>query len=158
MAGFGTVSWASLIPLLILAAKIILVIAIIGIIVAVIWKFRDAIKEGMIATWDWLTEKISFFITKAKEAIDVIKKFLGFGGGTVDATVNATTNANTGGIAPQGAVLGGIETATKNNPELMTQTNNARVDINVRAPQSTTVVGESQGGFLNINRGLAGAF
>lgn len=159
MAGFGITSWAALIPLLILAAKIILVIAIIGIIVAVIWKFRDAIKEGLIATWDWLTEKISFFITKAKEAIDVIKKFLGFGGGTVDATVNATTNANTAGnFAPQGAALGGIETATKNNPELMTQTNNARVDINVRAPQSTTVVGESQGGFLNINRGLAGAF
>jgi TP901 family phage tail tape measure protein len=143
----------------IVSIKFIIIAAIIIGLVVLIWKFRDAIKEGMIATWDWLTEKISFFITKAKEAIDVIKKFLGFGGSSVDATVSATTNANAaGGFAPQGAALGGIETATKNNPELMTQTNNARVDINVRAPQSTTVVGESQGGFLNINRGLAGAF
>lgn len=52
----------------------------------------------------------------------------------------------------------GLEANSKVSQEFHQRTNNARVDVNVRAPQNTTVTSESQNGFLSINRGLSGAF
>lgn len=157
MAGFGTVSWVALLPLIILIAKIVLIGAVIGGLVYLIWKFRQAIMDGIVYAWEAVIETITFAISKLGEAYNAVKKFLGFGNPEVNATVNQTKSLERP-FTPQGASVGGLEMQSKMNPEFSTQTNNARVDINVRAPQSTTIVGESAGDFLSINRGLVGAF
>jgi hypothetical protein len=51
-----------------------------------------------------------------------------------------------------------VEMNAKSNSEFATQTNNARVDVFVRAPESTRVVAEGENGVLALNRGLMGAF
>lgn len=148
--------WAVVAPFLILMAKFILIGAVIAALVYVVWKFRDAIVNGLVAAWDWVIEKI-------KQAMELMKKVTAFmsqgvmkftplGGAAFLA--NKALNA----ISPGGDATGANAQQASANSEFMTQTNNARVDINVNAPQSTRVVGESQGGFLNINRGMAGAF
>lgn len=142
---FGTIS----LPVILIGAAIIALIAI-------IWKFRDAIWNGIIAGWEAATNVLDAFMGKAAKALDMLKEFLGFGGRNVEIGARAAFSAN--GLVPQGAPVGGLETQAQANPEFQVQTNNARVDINVRAPQSTSVVSESEGGFLSINRGLVGAF
>lgn len=155
MAGFKIVLSGIAVVTGLLTLKFIIIAAVILGLVYLIWKFRDAIANGLLAAWDWVTDKISMFIEKTKGAIDVIKTFLGFTGKSVDLNMNSES---TNKIAPQGAPLGGLEAQSRANPEFSSQTNNARVDINVRAPQSTMIKSESEGGFLSINRGLAGAF
>lgn len=121
-------------------------------LVAVIWIFRDAIVKGVVAAWDWVIERVQKAMALIKQAGALFAQYnpvaLGAKAGT------AIANMITGPSAP---ALPTPETAAGNS-DFVTQTNNARVDINVRAPQSTSIVGESQGGFMSINRGLAGAF
>jgi len=123
--------------------------AIIGLI-ATIWIFRDAIKNGIVAAWDWVLEKIDLVIGKMASVGNALKGFFGFGGGDVKIAAKP--------MAPAAAPLGGLESSTKMNSEFFTQTNNARVDVMVRAPENTKIRSESQNGVLNIQRGLAGAF
>lgn len=123
--------------------------AIIGLI-ATIWIFRDAIKNGIVAAWDWVLEKIDLVIGKMASVGNALKGFFGFGGGDVKIAAKP--------MAPAAAPLGGLESSTKMNSEFFTQTNNARVDVTVRAPENTKIRSESQNGVLNIQRGLAGAF
>lgn len=137
-------------PMLAIGAAIVALIAI-------IWVFRDAIWSGIVWAWDAATGAVGKFIDKTSEAISALKEFLGFGGQKIEVGAGVQALSG-GGLLPQGAALGGLETQASMNPEFQVQTNNARVDINVRAPQSTSVVSESQGGFLSINRGLVGAF
>jgi TP901 family phage tail tape measure protein len=122
--------------------------AIIG-LVATIWIFRDAIKNGIVAAWDWVLEKIDLVIAKMASVGGAIKNFFGFGG---DSEIAVKP------MAPNAAPLGGLETSSKMNSEFFTQTNNARVDVMVRAPENTKIKSESQNGALNIQRGIAGAF
>jgi TP901 family phage tail tape measure protein len=162
LAGIGTaVGWlvsgfGILLTVLKFVAGIFVAIAalpgwvIVGIValIAAIWIFRDAIKNGIVAAWDWVIEKIDYVIKKMSSVGGFLKSFLG--GGDV--------NVNTKSIAPAAAPLGGLESSAKMNSEFFTQTNNARVDVMVRAPENTKIKSESQNGALNIQRGLAGAF
>jgi TP901 family phage tail tape measure protein len=151
-------AWAAIAPFLVAAAPFILIgAAIIG-LVAIIWIFRDAIIKGIVFAFDWALEKLYAFWDVLKSIGKDMASVFGFGDKNIN--VNAKTNPLPNGQAlmPQGAAVGGLEVQSKSNPEFSTQTNNARVDINVRAPQSTSVKSESQGGFLSINRGMAGAF
>jgi TP901 family phage tail tape measure protein len=145
------VSWAALLPYIAIGA------AIVGLI-AVIWIFRDAIMKGIVAAWDWVIEKIQMVLGLMKKAADFLAnnpftKFTGIGLAARGAGKLLDL------VSPAGKDTGAAPAqAASANSDFITQTNNARVDINVNAPQSTRVIGESQGGFLNINRGMAGAF
>lgn len=154
----GTSLWAALAPVLLLMAKFILIIAVIAAVVAVVWYFRDAIMNGLVVAWDWVIKKIEQAIGLIKKFGDFMSsgmmKFTPLGGaiwagkkiaGALSGPSGPETNA-----APQAA-----DAATS---QFATQTNNARVDINVRAPQSTMISSESQNGMMSINRGMAGAF
>lgn len=59
--------------------------------------------------------------------------------------------------APTGAQNIQSESA-KTNSEFMTRTNNARVDVFVKAPEGTKVIGQGENGSLGLNTGMAGAF
>lgn len=128
----------------------ILLVAGIASAIAAIWIFRDAIKTGILDAWDWVLEKIDLVIGKMASVGGAIKGIFGFGGEGENASVKP--------MAPSAAPLGGLEASTKMNSEFFTQTNNARVDVMVRAPENTKIKSESQNGVLNIQRGLAGAF
>lgn len=138
MGAFGIASFAALIPILLVIAKFVLIGVIIGGLIALIWKFRDAIMEGIVKTWNGLKDMLS-------------------GGGNITLTNDANAAMNRP-LVPAGSPIGGVEARDRMNPEWVSRTNNARVDINVRAPKSTSVVAESEGGFLGIERGMAGAF
>ncbi len=144
------VQWAALLPYIAIGA------AIVGLI-AIIWIFRDAIVKGLVDAWDWVIEKVQAVIGLLKKVTAFmsqgILKFTPLGGAAFVA--NKALNL----ISPSGPETGAAPAqAASANQDFITQTNNARVDINVNAPQSTRVIGESQGGILNINRGMAGAF
>ena len=156
MVAMGVSGGIALAPLLLLIAKFVIIGGLIAGLVALIWKFRDAIMEGLGKAWDWVLEKIDAVMSKLGPMKDFFKKI--FGRDETEVKVKASGQAQGAAIAPQGAPLGGLETTEKVNREFIKQTNNARVDINVRAPKSTSIVGESEGGVLNINRGFAGAF
>lgn len=157
MAGFSTVSWAAALPIMLMIAKFVIIGALVIGLIALVWKFRDAIWFGIVTSLTYVWE----LLKKLGPMFDVvggaIKGF--FGGGETQMGAQGPSGTEAGAsFIPQGAPVGGLEAAKTVNPEFMSRTNNARVDINVRAPQSTSVISESQGGFLNINRGLAGAF
>lgn len=157
MAGFGTVTWAATLPILLIIAKFILIGALIAGLIYLIWKFRDAIWKGLVVVFQVLMNPLGSLLKGLGLLTDKVKEFLGFGGANAEMTATQNQNLNTN-FQPGGAPITGIEQATKFNPEFMSQTNNARVDINVRAPESTKIVGESENGMLSINRGMAGAF
>jgi TP901 family phage tail tape measure protein len=46
----------------------------------------------------------------------------------------------------------------QNNSEFLTRTNNARVDVFVKAPEGTKVIGQGENGAMSLNTGMAGAF
>lgn len=124
-----------------------LIIAGIVAIVAAIVIFRNEIVDGLVSAWNLVIEKIDYVVNK----LSSVKGFLNsFFGGDVNINANA--------LAPAAAPLGGLESATKANSEFFTQTNNARVDVMVRAPENTRIKSESQNGVLSIQRGLVGAF
>ncbi len=133
-------------------------IAAVAALVAGIYIFRDSIMKGAGVALDWITDKLTRFSAMVTGVIGSLKTMFGFGGQTLNVGANGPQSANGPSLVPQGTPLGGAAVQSQMNPEFSTQTNNARVDINVRAPESTRVVGESQGGFMSINRGLAGAF
>lgn len=138
----------------------LIVAAVVGLI-ALLYVFRDSIFNALTPAFDWLSKKFSFFIDTVGALGSSLKRFLGFGGSNAEPGQAATGGAiapQGAALSPQGAPLGGLETNARANSEFITQTNNARIDVNVRAPQSTTIRTESKGGFLNVNRGLAGAF
>lgn len=152
------VQWSAYIPMALIALKFIVIAAIIGALIYVIWKFRDAIWGGIVMAFDWVIEKATMVMDKLGGMIDVVKEFLGLSGGSVDIAAKTSTSQENR-LLPQGQALGGADAESKMNPQFSTQTNNARVDINVRAPQSTSIQSESDGGgMLSINRGLVGAF
>lgn len=154
MIGFKFVTWAALAPVLLILAKFILIGALIGGLIFLIYKFRSAIMDGLVIALDFVVSKVDMLIEKLGGASGVLRKFLGLGAGGVEVKA-AVKSAD---VIPQGKSIGGLETTEKLNREFNTQTNNARVDINVRAPESTKIVSESKGGVLSINRGMAGAF
>jgi len=156
MAGFGITTWAATLPLIILIAKIALITSAIVGFIALIWVYRDAIKKGFVSALDYVIERFNIFIEMVSNAVATVKEFFGLGSKNLEVGANA--NFGPQPLLPQGQPIGGLEAKQIVNPEFAMQTNNARVDINVRAPQSTSVVSEQQGSFLNINRGLAGAF
>lgn len=146
----GTVQWAALLPYIAIGAAIIALIAI-------IWIFRDAIVKGLVAAWDWVIEKVQKVIGLLKQVTAFmsqgILKFTPLGGAAFVA--NKALNL----ISPSGPETGAAPAqAASSNPDFVTQTNNARVVLDVKAPPSTRISGESEGGFLQINRGMAGAF
>lgn len=156
----GTSLWAALAPVLIIMAKFILIIAIIAAVIAVIWIFRDAIKNGLVAAWDWVIEKIY-------KVIDLMKQVTGFLSqgilkytpmGALAYGANKALNMIPGQAASGEATNAAPVAADAAVSQFATQTNNAKVDINVRAPQSTMISSEQGGSFLNINRGMAGVF
>jgi len=59
--------------------------------------------------------------------------------------------------APTGAEAAQRQSAQVNS-EFMTRTNNARVDVFVKAPEGTKVIGQGENGSLGLNTGVAGAF
>lgn len=124
---------------------LIAVIAAAGI---AIYIFRDQIISGLGGAFDWVMEKVNAVMGKLSSVGGFFKNL--FGGGDV--------NVNAKSIAPAAAPLGGLESSAKMNSEFFTQTNNARVDVMVRAPENTKIKSESQNGALNIQRGLVGAF
>ncbi len=138
-----------------LSLPVIGVIAAVTALVAVVVYFRKEIMEGLGAAWDFVSGKAMDFLTKTKEAISGVKSLLGIETPSPEATAQGVF---AGPLAPQGEPTGAANIGTKINQEFVSRTNNARVDINVRAPLSTSVVGESENGMLNINRGLVGAF
>jgi TP901 family phage tail tape measure protein len=159
MAAFGVTSWAALAPILLIMAKFILIGALIAGLIYIVWKFRDAIIDGVVWALEKLWSMLKIIQPQFAAMEWVWNKFTGAGPQAAEG-VGATPAgaALSSNLSPQGAPLGGLETQQQANPEFSQQTNNARVDINVRAPQSTTIQSEQQGGFLSINRGMAGAF
>lgn len=62
---------------------------------------------------------------------------------------------------PAGAPAGAQQAQQKSaetNSEFLTRTNNARVDVFVKAPKGTKVIGQSENGAMGLNTGVAGAF
>lgn len=157
-AGFGATLWIALAPLLIILLKVALVIAAITLLGYVLYKVGKAFYDngfigGLKEIWNWLVKIISMI-----PGLGLIGKMIP----TFD-TKDTSPNAEGGGVlssavAPQGNPLGGLDLQAEANRDFVTQTNHARVDVNVRAPESTKVVGESEGGVLSINRGMAGVF
>lgn len=159
MAGFGITSWAALAPILILIAKFILIGALIVGLIALIWKFRDAIINGLVSAFEWVAEKLQAVMGFFGDMTEKFKKFLGFGGNLEQqAKIQTIAQPGGGAIAPNATPIGGQAATEIINRDFLMQTNNARVDINVRAPENTFIRGESENGVMTINRGLAGAF
>lgn len=131
------------------------IIAAIVAAVAAIWIWRDAIWKGIVWAWEKVLDILGAVVDKTAGAMKALGRL--FGMGNTEVNVNAS-GAPAGGLTPQGAAIGGADVAAKANQEFFTRTNNAHVRVDVRAPQSTMVRGESQGGVLTINRGLVGAF
>lgn len=156
VAGFSAVFAPIGVFLAGLSAPVWLAVAAVTGLVAVLWIFRDAIMEGLGKAWDFVTDKVKGFMELTGRAINGVKNLLGIETPAPSAPGNALVFA--GGLTPQGAPAGAEAIQNQVNMEFLSRTNNARVDINVRAPQSTTIVSESEGGFVNINRGLVGAF
>lgn len=64
-------------------------------------------------------------------------------------------------IAPSGAEVGATRAIqnTITNEQFKTQTNNARVDVFVKAPEGTKVIGQGENGSMNLfDLGMGGAF
>lgn len=158
----AAVEWAAYIPVLLTIGLYVAIGAAIIALVAIIWHFRAAIMDGIVVAFDYWAQKVTYVIDLMKGALGIVGKFIGLGGGKkIDIgieTGNGVIQPGGGALSPQGTALGGAQVASSMSTDSQILTNNARVDINVRAPQSTTVVAEGGGGFMNINRGLAGAF
>lgn len=93
-----------------------------------------------------------WLLDRSKRTAETLRKFS-------DCAMAYGANKALNLIAPDGPETGAAPTqAASANSDFVSQTNNARVDINVNAPPSTKVVGESNGNFMSINRGMAGAF
>lgn len=149
-AGLNLVQYAALLPYILIGAAIIALIAI-------IWIFRDAIVKGLVTAWDWVVEKVLY-------VWELLKKFMVF---AKDAFLDFTPLGLLikGGMklaeamsGPDGKETGAAGNVASANVEFQTQTNNSRVDINVRAPKETSIQGGSDGGNFNINRGPAGVW
>lgn len=156
----AAVEWAAYIPVLLTVGLYVAIGVAIIALVAIIWHFRDAIMGGIVKAFDFVIEKVQYVIDLFKHAGGALAKFMGFGGNKLDIgveTPNGVLQPGGAGLAPQGADLGGAQASSQMNGDFSTMTNNARVDINVRAPQSTTVVAEGGNDFMSINRGLVGA-
>lgn len=61
------------------------------------------------------------------------------------------------GGPPAGAERAQRQSA-ETNREFLTRTNNARVDVMVKAPEGTKVIGQGENGSMRLNTGMAGAF
>lgn len=160
MAGFGITSLAALAPILLtIGAYALIAAAVVGLI-ALMWHFRDSIIQAVLWPFKQVLGVIEFVIDKVTKLGGAIAGLAGFGSKKLDLGIETPqgTIEQPGSLGPQGAALGGTQAAANMNNEFQTRTNNAHVDIHVRAPTNTTIVGESDGGFLNINRGMAGAF
>lgn len=147
------------IPFIILIAKILLITAAVVGLIALIWTFRDAIMNGLVFAFDWVIAKVDTLIEK----FTGIKNALGGLTGSTDRNIKREDNGvrlSPGGgvLMPQGAPTGALDSQAQFNTDFFTQTNNARVQVDVRAPESTVVKGESKNGVLTLNRGLAGVF
>lgn len=157
-AGFTAVEWAAYAPLLLTIGAYALIAAGIIALIVIIYKFRVAIYEGIVTAFTYWEEKIISVFTWMQHLLGAVGKFFGLGGKKLDIGIETPDGQTKDLLAPSGPDLGGAKAASSMNPDFSVQTNNARVDINVNAPQSTRVTSESEGNFTSINRGLAGAF
>lgn len=157
LAVFGLTLKGILIAVAIATAKFIIIGAIIIALVYGVYRLGKYLWD-LVGGWKGITEWAGKAWDKMAGAYESVKKFLGLSGSEVD--VNANTNLAPGGrsLMPQGAPVGGNEMKSQMNPEFSTQTNNARVRIDVRAPESAKVRSEASGDFLELNRGLVGVF
>lgn len=158
---FATAAWAAIAPFLIAAAPFIAIGVAIVALIAVIVIFRKEIGDFLVKAFNLAIEKALAFWDVLKSIGSDMASVFGFGDNntvTVKSKMNPLGPGGVPMLGPQGAPTGALDTQSRSNSEFFTQTNNARVDINVRAPQSTTVRSESNGGFMSINRGLAGAW
>lgn len=145
---------------------IALIVVAIGGLIALVWKFRDAIMKGIVWAFNKVIEAITFLLEKMQAVTGWIRNSplkytplgmmatgLNMGLNTVLGEQGAPQN-----LSPARQEDNLVEMNAKANTEFLTNTNNARVDVFVRAPESTRVVGEGENGVLALNRGLMGAF
>ena len=154
MAGLAVIA-----PFALISIKFVLIgAAIIGLI-ALVWTFRDAIMNGLVFAFDWVIGKLDSIIEKFTGVKNILGSLTGSAQRNEERKDNGVRLAPGGGVLmPQGAPTNALESGAQFNSEFFTQTNNARVQVDVRAPQSTIVKSESENGVLTLNRGLAGVF
>jgi TP901 family phage tail tape measure protein len=155
-----------IVSLLIIAAKVAIVVAAIVILwqwVQFAWNNWKVLMQAVVKLFqgdfvgamDLVVNRIAEVVGKITGAYNAVKKFFGMGG---DASVNVNGPKLENSPLLQTEAAGGLEVGTRANRDFVQQTNNARVDLFVRAPENTKIVSEQENGFLAINRGLAGAF
>lgn len=141
------------------AIKFIVIGALIIGLITLVWKFRDAIIKGLVFAFDWVIGKVDALMEKFTGIKNILGNLTGSTQRNEERQDNGVRLQPGGGVLmPQGAPTGALEQGVQFNSEFFTQTNNARVLVDVRAPQSTVVKGESENGALTLNRGFAGAF
>jgi TP901 family phage tail tape measure protein len=152
---FGLTVWGVTIPLLLLIGKILLIIAIVAILGYGIYKLTTWLW-GLAGGWDGITAAAGKAWDMISGAYGAMKGMVGLG--DAEVKVNQAINPKGQSLTPQGAALGGNEAKSQVNRDFVTQTNNARLDVTVRAPQNTMVRSESNGDFMSLARGPIGIF
>lgn len=145
---------------------IALIVVAIGGLIALVWTFRDAIMGGIVWAFNKVLEAVTWLLEKMQGITKWIRnsplKYTPLG--MMATGANMGLNAVLGeqgpaqNLSPARQEDNLVEMNAKANTDFLTNTNNARVDVYVRAPESTRVVGESENGVLALNRGLLGAF
>lgn len=161
---------ASIAPLIVTVAVIAFKIGVVIAAIMVLWQWVQfawnnwkilaqavvkLFQGDFVGAMDLVVGRIAEIVGKITGAYDAVKKFFGLGG-SAEVNVNGPKLQNSPLLSTQAA--GGLEFGTRANRDFVQQTNNARVDLFVRAPESTKIMSEQENGFLAINRGLAGAF
>lgn len=155
IALLGKTLFVALAPMLVIAAKL----ALIGLALWSAFKVGVVLGKLLVDIFTRPQKALDNFIANFKNQFGSIKKFFSFGGlfGGDKAQVEATRNVN---VNQTGQALATNQAlAQKENRDFITRTNNARVDVAIKAPEQTPLVVESQGGpFLNVETGLLGGF
>lgn len=143
-----------------LMSPITLTIVVILLVIGALWllyKNFDTVSEFFKGVWDGMLEGLTGFYNKAVEIAGKIKSFFGFGGDKLEGDINVNDRTRTG-LSAQGTPVG-AERVQQNviNRDFVSRTNNAKVDVNVNAPEGTKTVGTADDlGFFNLNVGRAG--
>lgn len=157
LAVFGLTLGGILLTVTIALAKFILIGAAIALVVYGVYRLGKYLWD-LAGGWDGITKAAGKAWDVITGAFGAMKSFVGLGDSEIQTAGAKGVLPGGRPIMPQGAPVGGSEMKSQVNPEFSTQTNNARVTVDVRAPQSTKVRSEADGDFLSVNRGLVGAF